>query len=93
MEDNKQIVWVTCPRCESKKIVANNKLILFFLLVGGVGFLNLIGLFFWPLLIISIPMIFLTPLIFLVPKVNRCLDCLYVWKLKKNKRKQVDIAQ
>jgi len=77
--------WEPCPKCGSNKVETRGKAFWFFLLLGSGSVLIWIGLFFMPLLFVSIALIFLSPLAFFMPKVNQCKDCKNSWKVDKKK--------
>ena len=75
-----------CPKCESKKITTKGKMFWFLLLLGTGSMLIFVGIFFTLFLFIAIAFIVASPLAFLMPKVNQCVDCNHSW-LKKKKEK------
>jgi len=75
-----------CPKCESKKITTKGKMFWFLLLLGTGSILIWLGVFFTLFLFIAIAFIVASPLAFLMPKVNQCVDCNHSW-LKKKKGK------
>lgn len=77
--------WESCPRCESKKVKTRGKGSWFLLMVGSGGIFIWLGFifpFFW---FLSIALIILSPLSFIIPKVNQCQECNYAWKVEKKK--------
>lgn len=76
--------WEHCPRCGSNRVQQLGKFAKFFVFFGSGGCLIWVGVIFFPVLFIAIPLIFLSPLAFLLPKTNQCKDCNYSWVVKKN---------
>ena len=79
--------WEPCPRCKSNDVKTTGKGFWFLLLLGSGSILFWIGLIIWPLLVVSIAFIILSPFSFLMPKVNQCSECKKSWLVKKNKKK------
>ncbi|MEC0248886.1 hypothetical protein P4H65_24135 [Paenibacillus chitinolyticus] len=75
-----------CPRCDSKKVTEIGKVLwaLIFFAIGG--FLLLVGIFVWPLLVIGLLLIIASPFIgVFVPKVNNAGSVSTVGKANKQK--------
>jgi hypothetical protein len=73
-----------CPKCGSKKVRVSNKSSLGIVLLMMGAFINTIGLFIWPLLILGTPfMIISIPLLLKKGKKFKggCMNCLHRWEV------------
>ncbi|MGG3987696.1 hypothetical protein [Bacillus smithii] len=77
--------WEPCPRCGSNKVRTYGKWFWFLVPFMSGGCLVWLGIIFFPILFIALPLILISPLGFLLPKMFQCEDCKYSWKVKKNK--------
>lgn len=75
--------WEPCPRCGSNKVKTLGKGTFFLIFFGSGGCLIWIGFIFFPVLILAAILILVSPLAFLLPKVNQCEECKYSWKVNK----------
>jgi len=78
--------WEPCPRCGSNKVKTLGKLWFLLIFLGSGSCLLWVGIIFWPILILAILLILISPLGFFLPKVNQCQDCKYSWKINKDKK-------
>lgn len=74
--------WEPCPRCGSNKVKTLGKIAFFLMAFGSGGCLIWVGFLFWPLWIFAALLILVSPLSFLLPKMNQCEECKHSWKVE-----------
>ena len=79
-------IKVECPKCGSARQERQTRLFLFLFLLGGGSCLIWLGLIMWPAMIAAISMILISPVVFIMPKAYKCLDCNHGWAEKQEWR-------
>jgi len=75
--------WEPCPRCGSSSVITRGKWFWFLVLFCSGGCMIWLGLIFVPFLFLAFLLILISPLSFLLPKLNQCQECKFAWKVKK----------
>lgn len=73
--------WEPCPRCESKRVkfISKSYMVLMLWLAGIASLLA--GIIIWPLLPVAVIFLFASPFALFIPRMNKCKDCGYKWKV------------
>lgn len=74
--DNEQ-----CPKCESYKLTKIGRGITFIAILGISGIFFWIGIFIWPLLLLSVLAFIASPIAFFVNTRVTCGGCGYQWEI------------
>ncbi len=76
-----------CPRCKSYKLTKVGKGSLFMIMLLVASALFWVGIFIWPLLILSILLVIASPIAFFINTSVTCGGCGYKWEIdRKTKR-------